>query len=84
MEAMAISLISSIGRLTYDQLRIESNNGGRIFAINVRKLVTMKRKSCLIQARPTTTVSYTHLTGTDSKENCRGVYILIEKRNCYV
>ena len=37
-----------------DQLRIESNNGGRIFAINVRKLVTTKRKSCLIQARPTT------------------------------
>ena len=37
-----------------DQLRIESNNGGRIFAINVRKLVTAKKKSCVIQARPTT------------------------------
>ena len=37
-----------------DQLRIESNNGGRIFAINVRKLVTSKKKSCVIQARPTT------------------------------
>ena len=37
-----------------DQLRIESNNGGRIFAINVRKLVTSKKRSCVIQARPTT------------------------------
>lgn len=37
-----------------DQMRIESNNGGRIFAINVRKAVTEKRKSCVIQARPTT------------------------------
>lgn len=37
-----------------DQMRIESNNGGRIFAINVRKLVTSKKKSCVIQARPTT------------------------------
>ena len=37
-----------------DQLRIESNNGGRIFAINVRKIVTGQKKSCVIQARPTT------------------------------
>lgn len=37
-----------------DQLRIESNNGGRIFAINVRKIVTSKKKNCIIQARPTT------------------------------
>lgn len=37
-----------------DQMRIESNNGGRIFAINVRKLVTSKKKNCTIQARPTT------------------------------
>ena len=37
-----------------DQIRIETNNGGRIFAINVRKLVTAHRKSCVIQARPTT------------------------------
>lgn len=37
-----------------DQMRIESNNGGRIFAINVRKIVTSKKKSCVIQARPTT------------------------------
>jgi predicted phage terminase large subunit-like protein len=37
-----------------DQMRIESNNGGRIFAINVRKIVTAHKKSCVIQARPTT------------------------------
>lgn len=37
-----------------DQMRIESNNGGRIFAINVRKNVAARNKSCVIQARPTT------------------------------
>ncbi|MGL4519322.1 MAG: phage terminase large subunit [Phocaeicola sp.] len=37
-----------------DQVRIESNNGGRIFAINVRKAVAARNKSCQIQARPTT------------------------------
>lgn len=37
-----------------DQMRIESNNGGRIFAINIRKIVTAKKKSCVIQARATT------------------------------
>lgn len=37
-----------------DQMRIESNNGGRIFAIHVRKMVTAEKKTCAIQARPTT------------------------------
>ena len=37
-----------------DQMRIESNNGGRIFSIAVRKEVVAKRGKCLIQARPTT------------------------------
>jgi predicted phage terminase large subunit-like protein len=37
-----------------DQMRIESNNGGRIFAIHVRKLVVAEKKTCAIQARPTT------------------------------
>ncbi len=37
-----------------DQMRIESNNGGRIFAIHIRKIVTASNKSCAIQARPTT------------------------------
>lgn len=39
-----------------DQMRIESNNGGKIFANDVRRLVkeTSKLNKCLIQARPTT------------------------------
>lgn len=37
-----------------DQMRIESNNGGRIFAIHVRKMVIEQKKACEIQARPTT------------------------------
>ena len=37
-----------------DQMRIESNNGGRISAIHVRKLVVAEKKACAIQARPTT------------------------------
>lgn len=37
-----------------DQMRIESNNGGRIFSIAVRKEVVAKKGKCQIQARPTT------------------------------
>lgn len=39
-----------------DQMRIESNNGGRIFSNDVRRLVkeTDKLNKCIIQARPTT------------------------------
>lgn len=41
-----------------DKIRIESNNGGRIFANNVRKLVP---KSCEVQARPTTSNKETRI-----------------------
>lgn len=37
-----------------DQMRIEANNGGRIFAINVRKTVKGRNSKCEIQARHTT------------------------------
>lgn len=37
-----------------DQMRIESNNGGRIFSIAVRKEVKAKKGKCEIQAKPTT------------------------------
>lgn len=37
-----------------DQMRIEANNGGRIFAINVRKAVKGRNSKCEIQARHTT------------------------------
>lgn len=39
-----------------DQLRIESNNGGKIFANDVRRLVQEydEYNSCIIQSRPTT------------------------------
>ena len=39
-----------------DQMRIESNNGGKIFANDVRRLVKENDEynSCIIQARPTT------------------------------
>lgn len=37
-----------------DQMRIESNNGGRIFSIGVRKEVKIKKGKCEIQAKPTT------------------------------
>lgn len=39
-----------------DQMRIESNNGGKIFANDVRRLAkeTAPLNKCLIQARPTT------------------------------
>lgn len=36
-----------------DQMRIESNNGGRIFSISVRKDVKSKKGKCEIQAKPT-------------------------------
>jgi predicted phage terminase large subunit-like protein len=37
-----------------DLMRIESNNGGRIFALGVREIIKEKRGKCEIQARPTT------------------------------
>ena len=37
-----------------DIMRIESNNGGRIFALGVREIIKEKRGKCEIQARPTT------------------------------
>lgn len=37
-----------------DRMRIESNNGGRIFSIAVRKEVKAKKGKCEIQAKPTT------------------------------
>lgn len=37
-----------------DQMRIESNNGGRIFSNGVRKIVVAHKGKCEIQARPTT------------------------------
>lgn len=36
-----------------DQMRIEANNGGRIFAINVRKNVLSRKFKCEVQARHT-------------------------------
>ena len=36
------------------QAAIESNNGGRLFALNVRKAVKAKNEKCIIQAKPTT------------------------------
>lgn len=36
-----------------DQMRIESNNGGRIFSLNVRKTVKAYKGKCEIQARHT-------------------------------
>ena len=36
------------------QAAVESNNGGRLFALNVRKAVKAKNEKCIIQAKPTT------------------------------
>lgn len=37
-----------------DQIRIESNNGGRIFGNSIRKNVNAKKHKCIIQTKPTT------------------------------
>lgn len=37
-----------------DNIRIESNNGGRIFSRGVRNLLATKNSKCVIEARPTT------------------------------
>ena len=49
-------LAQAIIDLRLDQMRIESNNGGKIFANDVRRLVTETSayNKCIIQARPTT------------------------------
>ena len=47
-------LVSLILDTRCDNMRIESNNGGRIFALNVRKAVKSKNEKCIIQAKPTT------------------------------
>lgn len=47
-------LVSLILDTRCDNMRIESNNGGRIFALNVRKAVKAKNEKCIIQAKPTT------------------------------
>ena len=47
-------LVSLILDTRCDNMRIESNNGGRLFALNVRKAVKAKNEKCIIQAKPTT------------------------------
>ena len=47
-------LVSMILDTRCDNIRIESNNGGRLFALNVRKQVKAKNEKCIVQARPTT------------------------------
>lgn len=37
-----------------DLIRIESNNGGRLFGNNVRKLITSKKVKCLVETKFTT------------------------------
>lgn len=37
-----------------DRMRVESNNGGRIFGKNIRALVVKEKGKCEIQTRPTT------------------------------
>lgn len=44
-----------------DQIRIESNNGGRIFGRNIRKIIAAKKHKCEIQTRPTTTNKETRI-----------------------
>jgi predicted phage terminase large subunit-like protein len=44
-----------------DQMRIESNNGGRIFSVGIRNEVKAKNNKCIIQARPTTKNKETRL-----------------------
>ncbi|NLO71971.1 MAG: phage terminase large subunit [Porphyromonadaceae bacterium] len=44
-----------------DQMRIESNNGGRIFAKGVRQIVQKYKSKCIIQAHPTTSNKETRI-----------------------
>lgn len=37
-----------------DQIRIESNNGGRIFGVGIRKELVKRRHKCIVQTKPTT------------------------------
>lgn len=47
-------LAQTIIDIRCDQIRIESNNGGRIFSIGVRKGVKAEKGKCIIEAKPTT------------------------------
>ena len=49
-------LVSLILDTRCDNIRIESNNGGRLFALNVRKAVKAKNEKCIVQAKPTTSI----------------------------
>ena len=54
-------LVSLILDTHCDNMRIESNNGGRLFALNVRKAVKEKNNKCIVQARPTTSNKQTRI-----------------------
>lgn len=44
-----------------DQIRIESNNGGRIFGNNIRKAINAKKHKCIVQTHPTTSNKETRI-----------------------
>ena len=54
-------LVSLIVETQCDNMRIESNNGGHLFAINVRKKVNEKRNKCIVQAVATTSHKETRI-----------------------
>lgn len=54
-------LITLILDTRCDNIRIESNNGGRLFALNVRKAVKAKNEKCIVQAMPTTSNKETRI-----------------------
>ena len=56
VEITAPRLAQMIIDLKPDQMRVESNNGGKIFANDVRRLVKENNRlnKCIIQSRPTT------------------------------
>lgn len=55
------NLVSMILNIRCDNIRIESNNGGRLFALNVRRAVKAKNEKCIVQAMPTTSNKETRI-----------------------
>ena len=61
MEVTEPKLVAMILDTRCDNIRIESNNGGRLFALNVRKAVKARNEKCIVQAKPTTSNKETRI-----------------------
>lgn len=77
VEVTEPKLVAMILDTRCDNIRIESNNGGRLFALNVRKAVKARNEKCIVQAKPTTSNKETRILLKSGwiKKHC---YFLVE------